>query len=90
MVRRLTMGAAEQFGIRERGQVRPGWYADLVVFDPATIRDTATFDRPRQYPVGVTAVVVNGVVTVKDGALTGRRAGRALLGPGVVPARDPS
>lgn len=90
MVRRLTMGAAEQFGIRERGQVRPGWYADLVVFDPATIRDTATFDRPRQYPVGVTAVVVNGVVTVKDGALTGRRAGRALLGPGVVPTRDPS
>lgn len=94
MVRRMTSGAATQMGIRERGQLRPGWFADLVVFDSATIRDRATFDRPRQYPEGVRAVVVNGVVTVRDGQLTGQRAGRALLGPGVVmtdpPAAPPS
>ena len=84
MIRRMTSGAADQMGIRERGQVRPGWHADLVVFDPARIRDTATFDRPRQYPEGVEAVVVNGVVTVRKGLLTGKRAGQPLLGPGVV------
>ena len=90
MIRRMTSGAAEQMRIAERGQVRPGWFADLVVFDPATIRDRATFDRPRQYPEGVHAVVVNGVVTVQDGALTGKRAGRPLLGPGVVTTRGTS
>ena len=84
MIRRMTSGAAQQMGIAERGQVRPGWHADLVVFDPARIRDTATFEQPRQYPEGVHAVIVNGVVTVKDGALTGRRAGKPLLGPGVI------
>jgi len=64
--------------------VRPGWHADLVVFDPARIRDTATFEQPRQYPEGVDVVIVNGVVTVQGGALTGRRAGKPLLGPGVI------
>ncbi len=82
MIRRMTSGAAAQMGITERGQVRPGWHADLVVFDPSRIRDLATFDSPRQYPEGVDTVVVNGVVTVRDGVLTGRRAGRPLLGPG--------
>ncbi|WP_396626257.1 amidohydrolase family protein [Luteitalea sp.] len=90
MIRRMTSGAAAQMGIAERGQVRPGWYADLVVFDSATVRDRATFDRPRQYPEGVRAVVVNGVVTVRDGRLTGQRAGRGLLGPGVVRATPPA
>ncbi len=90
MIRRMTSGAAAQMGIAQRGQIRPGWFADLVVFDPATIRDRATFDRPRQYPEGVDAVVVNGVVTMRDGVLTGKRAGRPLLGPGVVPGRRPS
>lgn len=90
MIRRMTSGAAEQMGIRERGQLRPGWHADLVAFDPARIRDRATFDTPRQYPEGVDAVVVNGVVTVRNGALTGKRAGQALLGPGVVTARGTS
>jgi N-acyl-D-amino-acid deacylase len=84
MIQRMTSGAANQMGIAMRGQLRPGWFADLVVFDPATVRDRATFEQPRQYPEGVTAVVVNGVVTVREGALTGKRAGRALLGPGVV------
>jgi N-acyl-D-aspartate/D-glutamate deacylase len=84
MIRRMTNGAALQMGIAERGQVRPGWHADLVVFDPARIRDRATFEQPRQYPEGVDVVIVNGVVTVQGGALTGRRAGKPLLGPGVI------
>ncbi len=84
MVRRMTSGAAQQMGIAQRGQIRPGWFADLVVFDPATIRDRATFERPRQYSEGVRAVIVNGVVTVRGGLLTGQRGGRPLLGPGVV------
>ncbi len=89
-IRRMTSFAAEQMGISERGRIRPGWYADLVVFDPATIRDRATFEAPRQYPEGMDTVVVNGVVTVRDGKLTGQRAGRALLGPGAVPQRRTS
>lgn len=89
-VRRMTSFAATQMGIRERGELRPGWHADVVVFDPARVRDRATFDRPRQYPEGVDVVIVNGVITVRDGALTGRRGGRALLGPGVAPPREPS
>ena len=86
----MTSFAAEQMGITERGQIRPGWYADLVVFDPSTVRDRATFDQPRQYPEGVHVVVVNGVVTVRDGNLTGGRGGRALLGPGAMPQRRTS
>lgn len=90
MIRRMTGGAAAQMGIASRGQVQPGWFADLVVFDPATIRDRATFDQPRQYPEGVQTVVVNGVVTVRAGALTGKRAGRPLLGPGAASLQEAS
>lgn len=86
-VRRMTSFAASQMGIRERGQLRPGWYADVVVFDPARVRDRATFDRPRQYPEGVQVVIVNGVVTVRNGTLTGARGGRALHGPGALPGK---
>ncbi len=89
-VRRMTSVAADQFGIRERGRLEPGMYADLVVFDPATIRDRATFEHPRQYPEGVDVVIVNGVITVRDGALTGNRGGRPLLGPGMAPEREAS
>ena len=81
-VRRMTSFAAAQMGIGEPGTLRPGWYADVVVFDPARIRDRATFNRPRQYPEGVQMVIVNGVIAVRDGTLTGARSGRALLGPG--------
>jgi len=77
-------------GIRKRGELRPGWFADVVVFDPARVRDRATFDRPRQYPEGVDVVIVNGVVTVRNGTLTGARGGRPLLGPGVSPERETS
>jgi len=73
-VRRMTGFAAAQMGIVRRGELRPDWYADVVVFDPARIRDRATFDVPRQYPEGVEVVIVNGMVTVRDGQMTGQRA----------------
>jgi N-acyl-D-amino-acid deacylase len=81
-VRRMTSFAARQFQIQNRGFVRPDFYADLVVFDPATIRDTATFEKPHQYPTGITHVIVNGVPVVDPKGLTGARPGRAIYGPG--------
>lgn len=77
-VHRMTGFAARQFGIADRGEVRVGAFADLVVFDAATIADRATFDDPRQYPVGIDAVIVNGVTTMRRGVPTGARAGRGL------------
>ena len=62
--------------------MRPGAAADLVVFDPATIRDTATFAQPRQYAEGVRWVAVNGQLVVDEGRITSARPGRALRGPG--------
>ena len=81
-VRRLTGLPAEQFKIRDRGVVREGAFADLVVFDPATVADPATYERPHQYARGIDYVIVNGVVTLAPQGLTGTRAGRPLYGPG--------
>ncbi len=81
-VRKMTGLAAAQLQIRERGELHPGWFADLVVFDPATVVDNATFERPHQYSTGIRHVVVNGIVTVENEQHTGARAGRALYGPG--------
>ncbi len=81
-VRRMTGLAAEQFSIRDRGVVREGNYADLVVFDPATIGDPATYEKPHQYARGIDYVIVNGAVAVTPAGVTGTRAGRPLYGPG--------
>jgi N-acyl-D-aspartate/D-glutamate deacylase len=78
-VRRMTSLAAAQFNIPRRGIIREGYYADLVVFDPATVIDRATYEKPHQYPVGIDYVIVNGVVTVTPKGHTGARAGRRLL-----------
>jgi N-acyl-D-amino-acid deacylase len=75
---RMTGFPATKFRLRERGFVRAGFYADLVVFDPATILDTGTYDDPRQYPVGMHQVFVNGVQVMRDGCHTGTRPGRGL------------
>jgi len=83
-VRKMTSLPATRVGLGDRGLVRPGMKADLVVFDPATIRDRATFEEPHAYAEGVSHAVVNGLVVVDEGRLTGVRAGRVLLGPGVV------
>ncbi len=81
-VRRMTGLPADQFSIKDRGVVREGAFADLVVFDPATVADTATYEAPHQYPRGIDYVVVNGVVAVTPAGLTGARAGRPIYGPG--------
>jgi dihydroorotase/N-acyl-D-amino-acid deacylase len=77
-VRKMTAMPAARIGLRERGQIRQGWHADLVVFDPETVIDRATFAEPHQYPVGIEWVVVNGRVAVADGEFRDARAGRVL------------
>jgi N-acyl-D-amino-acid deacylase len=84
-VHRMTGLAATQIGIRDRGLIRDRHIADLVVFNPATIRDTATYERPHQYPTGIEYVVVNGVTVLDPKGLTGARPGRPVYGP----ARQP-
>jgi N-acyl-D-aspartate/D-glutamate deacylase len=81
-VNRMTSLAASQFGIANRGILQVGAFADLVVFDPSTVRDNATFDQPHQYPTGILHVVVNGVPVVDPKGLTGARPGRAIYGRG--------
>ena len=80
-VRRMTSLPAQRLKIWDRGILRPGFKADLVVFDPVTIGDKASFENPHQYSVGVQDVIVNGKLAVRDGKLTAERAGRILYGP---------
>jgi N-acyl-D-aspartate/D-glutamate deacylase len=81
-IRKMTSLAASQMKIADRGTIREGYFADLVVFDPKTVIDMATYDKPHQYPVGIETVIVNGAVTIDAGHHTGAHAGRALYGPG--------
>jgi N-acyl-D-aspartate/D-glutamate deacylase len=81
-IHKMTGFPAGKIQLADRGVLRAGAYADLVAFDPATVRDTATFEDPRQYPVGIDLVVVNGVVTVREGTMTGELAGRPVRGKG--------
>jgi N-acyl-D-amino-acid deacylase len=77
-VHRMTGLSARIFGLKERGVIAVGNHADLVVLDPDRVADRATFQEPHQYAAGVAHVVVNGVVTVRDGVMTRQRGGRAL------------
>ena len=77
-VRKLSSLPARQFGFEQRGEIREGWAADLVVFDPATVGDTATFYAPHAYPTGITHVLVNGRLVVRDGATTEARGGQVI------------
>ncbi|HVG19149.1 MAG TPA: D-aminoacylase [Blastocatellia bacterium] len=81
-IRRLSGLPATNLGLDRRGFIKAGMYADVVVFDPATIADRATFEKPHQYAVGMRHVFVNGVQVLKDGEHTGAKPGRALWGPG--------
>src|SRR6267378_5220424 len=81
-VRRLSALPATNLGLDHRGFIQDGMFADVVVFDPATIADRATFDKPQQYAVGMKHVFVNGVQVLKDGEHTTAKPGRALAGPG--------
>lgn len=84
-VRRLTLFPAENLKIKERGALRAGWFADIVVFNPAKIQDHATYDKPHQYATGMVHVFVNGVSVLQDGEHTGAKPGRVVRGPGWKP-----
>ena len=81
-IRRITRLQAENWGLKGRGCLQPGCYADVVIFDPATIRDHATFEQPHQLATGVRDVFVNGQWALKDGDVTEARAGQVVRGPG--------
>jgi N-acyl-D-amino-acid deacylase len=82
-IHRLTLLPATNLRIEGRGALRPGHFADLAIFDPATIADQATFENPRQYATGMKFVLVNGVTVLRDGEHTGALPGRIVRGPGV-------
>jgi N-acyl-D-aspartate/D-glutamate deacylase len=77
-IAKLTSVPAGRLGLRDRGTVRPEAFADLVVLDPATVRDEATYLDPHRYPTGIEHVIVNGVAAILDGRETGTRPGRLL------------
>ncbi len=81
-VRKLTSLPATHLGIQKRGSLKPGYHADIVIFNPATIADKATFEDPQQYAVGVAHVIVNGIQVLKNGKHTGATPGKVVRGPG--------
>ncbi len=81
-VRKMTSLPAQRVGLKERGILKPGFYADVVIFDPASVTDKATFENPHQYSEGVSLVLVNGTPVWEDGKFTGNLPGKILRGPG--------
>jgi N-acyl-D-amino-acid deacylase len=81
-IRKLTSLPTETLGIRDRGKLESGYFADVVVFDPATIQDHATFEEPHRYATGMVHVFVNGKQVLRDGEHTGELPGRVVRGPG--------
>jgi len=81
-IRKLTSLPAENLKIKRRGLLRPGYFADIVVFDPDSIKDHATYEKPHQYAAGVLHVFVNGTQVFNEGMHTGARPGRVVRGPG--------
>ena len=79
---------AEKINITDRGLLKEGYWADITLFDPETVIDKATFEKPQQYPEGIPYVIVNGEVTIDNGQHTGARAGKVLRGPGYKEAAE--
>ena len=77
-IRKMTSAPCDRLGIPDRGRLAAGMKADLVLFDPESILDTATYEAPVSYPAGIQMVVVNGEIIVESGEHTGARSGRAL------------
>jgi len=77
-VRKMTSLAADHFGIKRRGKLAVGNLADIIVFDPATVRDMATYENPHQLPIGIRMVMVNGELVITENGLTGNRPGKVL------------
>ncbi|MGB2582337.1 MAG: amidohydrolase family protein, partial [Thermoplasmata archaeon] len=84
MIRKMTSSPAQRLGITDRGMIREGMMADVVVFDPLTIRDRATFADAHQYSEGITEVFVNGILTIQNGEHLKERAGLVLRKPPAV------
>jgi N-acyl-D-amino-acid deacylase len=84
-IRKMTSSTANRLSIPDRGLVKEGFFADLVLFDPATIADRATYENPHQLSVGIQEVIVNGIAVVHDGKVTGAKPGRIVRGPGYRP-----
>jgi N-acyl-D-amino-acid deacylase len=87
-VRKMTTLPAQILGLRDRGQIREGFAADIVVFNPATVRETTTFQKTKSYPEGIPYTIVNGVVVIDNGKHTGARPGRSLFGRGYTGSPD--
>lgn len=83
-IRKMTSLPAQRMGIKDRGILKPGFYADLVLFNPATVTDKATFENPHQYSEGISLVLVNGLPVWEDGKFTGNFPGRVIRGPGYI------
>ena len=81
-IRKMSSYPAQRIGLSDRGLLRAGMKADLVIFDPEAVRDMSTFEQPHQYAQGVTTVLINGQVVFENGMMTGARPGRVLHGPG--------
>jgi N-acyl-D-amino-acid deacylase len=81
-IRRMTSLPAQKFGFSNRGMIKEGMAADIVVFDAETVMDKSTYAEPHQYSVGFKYVVVNGKLVVDEGKHTGTRSGMVLYGPG--------
>jgi dihydroorotase/N-acyl-D-amino-acid deacylase len=84
-IRKFSALPAQQMRLSDRGVLKQGMWADVVIFDPATIRDVATFEQPNQLSVGMRYVLVNGVPVIAEGEMTGKLPGKVLLGPGYRP-----
>lgn len=88
-IRKMTSLPAQTFSLRDRGQIREGFAADLVIFDDATVVDKATFDQPHQYAVGFSSVIANGVLVFDGQKMTGALPGQPLYGPGYRGTKKP-
>lgn len=86
-IRRLTSLPARNLKIRERGELKPGYFADIAIFDPSKVRDNATFEKPHQLSEGMAHVFVNGTQVLSGGKHTGAKPGRVVRGPGWKPSR---
>ena len=81
-IQKMSKLPATNLKIKKRGELKIGNYADIVVFDPRTVLDHATYDQPHQYATGITDVFVNGIAVIKNGEHTGNKPGRFVKGPG--------
>ena len=77
----MTALPDQRLGLQDRGLIREGMYADMVIFNPETVKDRATYTDPHQYPEGIGYVLVNGEIVVEEGRRTGRPPGKALPKP---------